>query len=92
MAANLRAQEQFSKFFPVADVELIIEQITRHLHESTQCSRVTISKKSSIHTITIHQDGCVYISTDGSQPELTDEFIADITDGVSKNISESHPS
>ena len=96
-AANSRAQQQFEKCFPAVDVELTYHRTDHVSGIFTNLLNAAVSDHLEAEfgytLLTIYQDGCVYLTpSDGSQPELTEEFIADITDGVSKNISESHPS
>ena len=97
MAANSRAQEQFGKCFPAADVELAYHRTDHVSGIFTNLLNAAVSDyleaEFGYTLLTIYQDGCVYLApSEGSRPKLTDEFIANITDGVSKNISESHPS
>ncbi len=97
MAANARAQEQFGKCFPSAEVKLTYHRTDHVSGIFTNLLNATVSdylsNESGYTLLTIYQDGCVYLApADETQPALTEDFIVDITDGVSRNISESHPS
>jgi len=94
-AANSRAQEQFEKCFPSADVELSYHRLDHVSGIFTNLLNAAISKnleeKFGYTLLTIYQDGCVYLSPTESSPEPTDEFINSVYEILSQNISESHP-
>ncbi len=96
-AADGRAQKQFKKCFPSASVELAyhrtdhVSGIFTNLLNAAVCDH--LEDKFGYTLLTIYQDGCVYLApTDGEIPELTENFVPEIADRVSTNISASHPS
>lgn len=97
MAANTRAKKQFSKCFPDVEVELTYHRTDHVSGIFTNLLNAAVSdyleEEFGYTLLTIYQDGCVYLAPeDREQPELSEELISEVTDGVSKNISESHPS
>lgn len=95
MAANSRAQEQFGKCFPAADVELAYHRTDHVSGIFTNLLNAAVSDyleaEFGYTLLTIYQDGCVYLAPKESRPDPTDEMISEIYKILSENISDSHP-
>lgn len=95
-AANSRAQKQFRKSFPGADLTLTHHRTDHVSGIFTNLLNTAVSEhledEFNYTLLTIYQDGCVYLAPSDSSPEHTDEFVEAIYTRLSENISGSHPS
>jgi CRISPR-associated protein Csc3 len=94
-ATDSRAQKEFGKSFPGADIELVYHRTDHVSGIFTNLINSAVSehlqKEFGYTLLTIYQDGCVYLSPSYSSPELTDEFVEAVYTRLSENISDSHP-
>ena len=94
-ATDSRAQKEFRKSFPGADIELAYHRTDHVSGIFTNLINSAVSEhlqdEFDYTLLTIYQDGCVYLAPTDSSPELTDEFVEAVYTRLSENISDSHP-